>query len=577
MSETGAELLVASLGAAGLTTIFGVPGDTGVAFYDALESNTAGVRHVLARDERHAAFMADAFARATGRIGVVEVSSGGGATFAVGGLGEARASGIPVLVLTSDIHRASRGTGALTEIHQPDLFKAVSKRVISVDAAADIPAAVAELAAVAVAGRPGPVVLIVPEDVYEQPVDLAAADLAAPAAAARTTPAERTPAPQDAVERAAAALAAAQRPVIFAGSGVHASGGWEALADLAERAAAPVATTIHGVGVLPDAHPWLLGTCGNNSGLSAVNAHLADADFALFVGTRANATDTNGWTTPPRAIPTATIEIEDARVDRNYPDTIGLPGDAATVLAQLAAAVAEAAPDVRAARARAAAQVRDAWRHEDSGTRPGSLPAGMIDAPDVVTAVAEALAGTPAMAVADPGTPTPAVTIYWPNERAGRDVLIPRGHGPMGYAIPAAVGASFARPGDPIVAFTADGSLAMACGELETAVRYALPILFVELDNRSLGWIKMLQHLYEGERYFGVDPGPIDGPALARACGMRGVHAATVEDLRAAVEAFAADRLPTYIAVRVPHMIDRVPQVPAWHAALAGDSERPVY
>src|ERR1700722_2387518 len=166
----GADLLAEALIAAGIDTLFRVPGDTGVTFYDALYTRQDRLRHVLARDERHAGAMADAYARIRNRVGVVEVSSGGGTTYVIGSLGEASAAGVPVLVVTSDIHRSSRGTGALTEIDQVALFAAVTKWHVVVNRADDIPDAVEEAVAAAVSGRPGPVVIIVPEDVLDEPV-----------------------------------------------------------------------------------------------------------------------------------------------------------------------------------------------------------------------------------------------------------------------------------------------------------------------------------------------------------------------------------------------------------------------
>ena len=165
---TGAEILVESLHRAGVEVVFGLSGDTGVALYDALYHRRDEVRHVMARDERNAAYMADAYARRTNRVGVVEVSSGGGTTYAVGGLGEAFASSVPVLVITSDIHSGSRGTGALTEIDQGLLFAAVTKWRATVSRADEIPSLVAEALASATGGRPAPVCLIVPENVLDE-------------------------------------------------------------------------------------------------------------------------------------------------------------------------------------------------------------------------------------------------------------------------------------------------------------------------------------------------------------------------------------------------------------------------
>jgi acetolactate synthase I/II/III large subunit len=158
----GCDVLVDALVAAGVTTLFGVPGDTGVALYDALYRRTDDIRHILARDERHAAAMADAYARSGNRVGVVEVSSGGGTTYVVGGLGEAYAAGVPVLLITSDIHAGSRGTGALTEIDQVAMFSAVTKWTRVAENADELPELVARALEEAVSGRPAPVALIVP-------------------------------------------------------------------------------------------------------------------------------------------------------------------------------------------------------------------------------------------------------------------------------------------------------------------------------------------------------------------------------------------------------------------------------
>jgi acetolactate synthase-1/2/3 large subunit len=147
----------------------------------------------------------------------------------------------------------------------------------------------------------------------------------------------------------------------------------------------------------------------------------------------------------------------------------------------------------------------------------------------------------------------------------------------MGYAIPAAVGAALARPGRPVLAVTADGSFAMSCGELETVARLRLPVIFVQLTNFSLGWIKMLQHLYFGQRYFGVDPGPIDAPQVARAAGLHGVHVASLEELKAVVTDAAAALRPVYVDVTVPAPMDDVPPVSSWHEARGGGHGRPVY
>ena len=455
-SGTGAELLAQALIAAGVRHLFGVPGDTGVAFYDALYDHTADIQHVLARDERHAAFMADAYARVSQRLGVLWVSSGGGVTYAVGGLGEAYAASVPVLVIASDIHRGSRGTGALTEIDQVRLFAAVTKQAIVAERADGIPADVARAVRLAAAGRPGPVALIVPEDVLdEQGSGPVTAGPGGP-----LLPAVPQPADAAAVERAAA------------------------------------------LGQILDRLPEVAGVAGRRARLAALRERQ------------------RGTAPPPGALP---------------------PG---------------------------------------AGLPPGTLLADdVIDALDSVLAAYAAVAGLgrEPIVLADPGTPTPTVASRWPVRHPGRSFLVPRGHGPMGYAIPAAVGAAMAAPGRPVIALTADGSFAMSCGELETIARLGLPVTVVQFTNHSLGWIKMLQHLYHAGHYFGVDPGPIDAVGVARACGLRAHRPDSAKALRDHLSAALEDGNPLYLDIDVPHMIDVVPQVPAWHRALRGDRARPVY
>ncbi|WP_256839739.1 thiamine pyrophosphate-binding protein [Ornithinimicrobium faecis] len=570
----GADILAESLIGLGVDTIFGVPGDTGVVFYDALYAVPDQLRHVLARDERHAAAMADGYARVSNKIGAVEVSSGGGTTYVVGGLGEAMASGVPVLLITSDIHRSSRGSGALTEIDQMALFSGVTKFRAVVEHASDIPAMTAQAVRTATDGRPGPVALIFPEDVFDELVEQEALDMSPTTQTLVDVPAQRQSASDDVVARAAELLANAERPAIMAGSGVHSSGAWSELGALAETGAIPVATTIHGRGVIADADQWSLGVVGNNGGRPYANDYLASADVVLLVGTRANATDTNSWQGPAREGTTVLqIDVDADRAGRNFPESVRLVGDARTVLQQILEQVPKASDEVRVKRGEEVVAERTAWAAD---RWEGDLKDGQLHPRDVVELVDEVI-GSESLWVADPGTPTPNVATYRAISKPGRSVIIPRGHGPMGYAIPAAVGISVARPGLPVVSVTADGSFAMACGELETVSRFDLPILYVQFTNHSMGWIKMLQHLYSSKRYFGVDPGTIDAVKVAEGCGLRAERVTTLERLRELVTEFAHDPKPLYIDIEVPHMIDVLPPVPAWQTALDGNAERPVY
>ncbi len=566
---TGAEILVECLIQADAGPIFGVPGDTGVTFYDALYGRRDAIQHVLARDERHAAFMADAYTRASNRVGVVEASSGGGVTFLVGGLGEPWASSVPLLVLTTDIHRRSRNTGALTEIDQTKLFSAVTKWQATIDAAADIPRAVCDALCAATTGRPAPVSLVIPEDVMDE-----RARVILPAMSVQV-PGERLPADPDTVARAANALRAAHRPAIVAGSGVHLSGAWEELSRLASAWGIPVATSIHGKGALAESSPWSLGVAGANGARDYANDYLAAADAVLFVGTRANATDTNSFKSPPRSATVMHIDIDAERAGRNYPGSIALIGDAQTVLRQLMDALGE--PDeTRSDEIRGwIAERRRAWEEASLAPAPVDDPA-LLHPRDVVRAI-QRLAGPNALILGEPGTATPNIASYWETAGGERSVIIPRGHGPMGYVIPGAIGAAFAHPGRAIIGLTGDGSFAMACGELETAARFNLPIVYVQFSNGSLGWIKMLQHLYTEQRYFGVDFGSIAAVKVAEGMGVAAHRATSLDDLVAALEAALARRGPTYIDVPVPDEIHLTPPVAPWQETLTKKAGRQAY
>ena len=572
---SGAQILVECLDRAGVRTIFGLPGDTGVALYDALYDAQDRMTHVLARDERSAAMMADAYARCSNRVGVVEASSGGGTTFLVGGLGEAYAASVPILVITSDIHRSSRGTGALTEIDQTALFSAVTKWAATVSSADQIPELLTEALTAATTGRPAPVSLVFPEDVFDEVATVVLPERneqRLPVA----LPRERCEASTEAVARAVQLLNDASRPAIVAGSGVHISEAWDTLAKIVNQAGIPIATSIHGKGSIAEDSPWSLGVVGANGAREYANEYLAGADVVLFIGTRANATDTNSWRSPPREGPTIIgIDIDESRAGRNFPDSFKLVGDAQTVLGQL---LEHLAPNQDRAQQLSGwiREPREVWEAADRGD--SATDGAMLPYPaDVVRAARDASTGSDPIVIADPGTATPNVAAYWELCKAGRSILVPRGHGPMGYAIPAAIGVAVAAPGRRVIAFTGDGSFAMSCGDLETACRLALPITYVQFTNGSMGWIKMLQYLYHERRYFGVDPGPSDASLVAKGFGLRSTRVDSLETFREAFADFYSLDGPTFIDVRVPEEFEVVPPVAPWQRALAGEAGRPVY
>ena len=519
--------------------------------------------------------MADAYTRTTRRLGACEASSGAGAVYLASGLAEAFASSIPLLAITTDNNRRSRGTAAISEVDQEQLFTSCTKWRRSATRAADIPLLVEEAVTVASRGRPGPVLLILPEDILE---DRATKDDANGAAVSRTVlPGHRPLAAPDAVSRAAAQLSSAQHPVIVAGGGTHLSGAGDELTRIAEHLAMPVATTIHGKGIVDETHPLSLGVIGSNGARDYANAWVADSDCVLFVGTRANATDTLGFTVPARSGPKIIhIDTDAERAGRNYAGSIALVGDAKVTLAELRTRVPETPESARTRRAARLSAAREKWAQQDERSS-SALESGVLFPREVVRALHDSF-GREAWVVADAGTPTPYLSCYWEAAGNGWRVVIPRGHGPMGFAVPASIGIAVGHPGERILCLTTENSLAMSVAEWETAKRLRLPVTYVVMDNTSMAWIKMIQHLYAGGRYFAVDPGPIDPVLLGRGMGLTGARARSIDEFAALAKIAAESDEPSLIHVRVPEHMDVPPPVPAWHAALSGQSEdRPIH
>ncbi len=536
----GAEVLVAMLRAHGVEVIFGLPGDTSIALYDALARQDA-IRHVVTRDERSAAFMADAYARLRRRPGVAEGPSGGGASYMIPGIAEAHHSSIPVLAITTDNALSMEHQGALTGLDQESLFRPVTKWSATVKRAALIPHMVRRAFRLMTSGRPGAVHLGFPKDVLDE--EVTSPDLHADQACT-VCPAFRSRPDADAVECAARLLERSRRPVMLCGGGVHLSGAYAEVQAIAELANMPVATSINGKGAIAECHPLSLGVSGSNGGKPFVHEYLAASDFVLIAGSRVNYVTTNNWTAlarQPRAS-VVQIDIDGSEIGNNVRADVALAGDAALALRDLVSvlegrqlASIDPAGEIEA-------QAR-AWRarqqgRADSGLRP-TRPQ------QVIRSLAAAIPDD-AILVVDPGTPTPFLASDYRLARAGRFTVFPRAHGGLGYALPASLGASFAAPRSTIVALTGDGSFGFSCGEMETFVRTGRKVIVVQFSNGSYGWIKALQHRHTG-RYFGVDLSRQDASAVAKTFGWMGISATEPGEVEGAIRAALASPLPAFV------------------------------
>ena len=339
---TGTEALVTLLSQHGVDTIFGLCGDTSLPLYDTLHRDARGITHYLTRDERHAGYMADGYARVTGKPGVCEGPSGGGATYILPGVVEANESSIPVLAITTDVAVTSQGKFPLTELRQDELFRPLTKYNGVIDTADRLPNMVRAAFRAMTTGTPGAAHLGLPFDVQKQHLDgsnvWAQSDFA-------TFPAWPMAPAAQAVEAATEAIVKARNPVIVCGGGVVIAGAEAELARLAERLDLVVATTVSGQGSLADTHPNCLGVVGSNGGVIATRSVVEEADLVIFVGCRAGSVTTERWRFPAAGTPIVHIDSNPMAISASYETAYPVLGDAKLALAAVNEALDTLKPD----------------------------------------------------------------------------------------------------------------------------------------------------------------------------------------------------------------------------------------
>jgi acetolactate synthase-1/2/3 large subunit len=507
---TGAEAVVEILKAHGVDTVFGLCGDTSLPLYDAL-ARLGSIKHILTRDERHAAYMADGYARISGKVGVCEGPSGGGATYILPGLVEANESSIPVLAINTDVSVSSRGKFTLTELDQRTLMKPLTKWNAVLDRSADIPRVFRKAFEEMTTGRTGAAHIALPFDVQNGPVDRS--DVWADPTLG-SFPSRRVAPDPALIELASKLLRKAKQPLFICGGGVVLSGSERELLELAEKLAAPVATTISGKGSIDERCAHSVGVVGSNGGTPETRAIVDAADVIVFVGCRAGSVTTERWRHPAAGRARIIhIDVDPAVPGANYKVDVPLIGDARLCLAALNEAVGEREGDLTFVER----QKQTKFEKFEALARSDDTPIK----PERVVFELQKILDRDAVVVADPGTPCPYFSAYYIVKGTGRRYFSNRAHGALGYALAASMGAHVARPKVKTVAVMGDGSFGMCVGELETAVRLKLPITFVVISNAVYGWIKAGQKSGYDKRYFSVDFGVTDHAKVAEAFGVK--------------------------------------------------------
>jgi acetolactate synthase-1/2/3 large subunit len=492
----GADALIAALERAGVDTVFGMPGGASLPLYDALiDSN---LRHVLMRHEAGAGHAAEGYARATGRIGVAFATSGPGATNLVTPIADAHMDSVPTLFVTGQVRTTLRGSNAFQEADVIGITAPIVKHSLAVERPDEIAQAVADAVHLATAGRPGPVLLDLPVDIASAPArDQAPHAPQLPGYHPRTKPNGRQ------IRIAARAIAAARRPVLYAGGGVVHAGAARELTALAHLASLPVTTTLMALGTFPASDPQWLGMLGMH-GTCAANWAMDEADLIVAVGARFDDRVTGALDEFAPHAKIVHIDVDPAEIGKNVPVHVPIVGDAKRALQAIAEAY-EGGDD------------RAAWWERIDGWRADPAPRNGAEA--ALDALDAAIDGD-TIVTTDVGQHQ-----MWAANRLRFDRprrwITSGGLGTMGFGLPAAIGAQVACPDKTVVCVTGEGSLLINVQELATAGHERLPVKVVVLDNRSLGMVRQQQDMFWGGRRSAVALGATpDWPALAAAFGV---------------------------------------------------------
>jgi acetolactate synthase I/II/III large subunit len=501
---TGSQILCRALLEAKVDLLFGYPGGAIMPFYHALPEFPA-LRHVLVRHEQAAAHAADGYARSSGRVGVCVATSGPGATNLVTGLATAHMDNTPVVAITGQVPRAMIGRDAFQETDIIGITQPITKHSRLVEDAEELADAVREAFAVALEGRPGPVLLDVPKDVQNQK-----AEWAGPRAQGTN---DRTHSPAGignraaGVQEAARLIAEAERPLIMAGHGVILAGAYDELRMLAERTGIPVITTLLGISAFPESHRLHLGMPGMH-GEVHVNRAIQQADLIIGLGLRFDDRVTGNLAAFARGAKVIHIELDPCEVGKNVPVTVGLVGDARELLTELLAQVAPR--DCEAWRADIAGLVRP----RVESFRGGLSPEGILAAIDEAT-------GGRCTIVSDVGQHQMWVAKLFPYRRPNTHITS-GGLGTMGFAVPAAMGVALARPDEPVWAISGDGGFQMNMQEIATMVQERIPVKMAIFNNGYLGMVRQWQQFFHGRRYSATPIWSPDYVKLAEAYGIPG-------------------------------------------------------
>ena len=522
MKRTGAQVIWEVLQHEGVDTIFGYPGGAILPAYDAM-LDYPDIHHVLVRHEQGAAHMADGYARASGKVGVAIATSGPGATNLVTGIATAMMDSSPVVFITGQVGSSMIGKDAFQETDVTGVTLPITKHNYLVTRADDVAAALKKAFYIARSGRPGPVLVDITKDAQQETTDFEWDDtpvrLPGYRPNLRAMPVE--------YEHAAQLINEAERPIILGGQGIIRSGATERVLAFVTKTQTPLALTLLGLGGFPASHPLNLGMMGMH-GEAWVNTAIQEADLVMSFGMRFDDRVTGKIETFATHAKKIHIDIDPAEINKNVTVDVGLVGDLSEVLGELMPSIDECE------HAEWVAHI-DELKGDSAVRDIQSLPDdGHLYAAHVINDLWRLTSGD-AIVVTDVGQHQMWEAQYFKHEEP-RTLLTSGGLGTMGFALPAAIGARFAKPDAEIWVIAGDGGFQMTAAELSTAVQEGINLNIAVVNNGYLGMVRQWQEFFYESRYAATPISSPDFVKLAEAHGLTGLRVTARGDVEAAVQ-----------------------------------------
>ncbi len=538
--------------------VFGLPGETTLNWYDEWK-HFPEIKHVMVRDERNAGFMADGYAKVSGKPGVCEGPSVG-APHMLPAIVEAFSSCIPVIAITSDIPLNGEKHNMLTGADQTSMFKSFVKESLTVHKATDVPFIIRRAFRLATSGRPGPVHIRLPQDVLAEDVEIS--DLYAQPDFGHI-PGKRTCAAEVDIKKAITVLKEAKRGVMVCGQGALSSQAWNEVRKTAEKFELAVLSSINSKGIIEETHPLSGGVSGARGASSFSNGLVSDADMVFFVGSSTDSAGTAGWKVPAqnKKIPIVQLDVSEAELGNNYETCALLQGDAKETLArllELAGSYQKETGEYTAAIAAKRAKYQDCIEEgkKDSSTFP-------FDPLYVMSELEKAMPDD-AILVVDPGISAVYPAGFIKMKKAGRNFVCNFAQGALGYALSASIGAAMAAPDRTIVHITGDGSFGFCGGEYETLARTGANVKVLLVNNHSFGWIRVSNSMAFNDEPFATEFADIDYKTIIKGFGIPSARVEKAEDLAKDLKKLFENSGPAFLEVPFEPEDKVVPPVPGW-------------